>query len=352
MDPSGASWLCRDDISRSRLLDMDRRLKPMRRATFVVLGAALIACGPWIGWWPLTAMAIAASGFAVAGGLIDRLRHPEYAAAGAWVMAQVTIAISIALSGAATSPAVGWLAIPVVTLSARFDRRVVAAGLLLTALLMLGVTIGAGSGDVAANPALAIAPLALLAAVGLLSTALMTSDVEHRSKSVLDALTGMLNRASLEARAAELRQQAELTREPVGVIVGDIDHFKPINDEHGHTVGDAVLVDVAAAMRTQLRAFDLAYRIGGEEFLVLLPGARLADAAELAERLRAAVQSAPAAGGLRVTMSFGVTCSNAGEFDYAEVFAAADQALYSAKRAGRNRVHLSGDLQGLGLAAA
>ena len=101
-------------------------------------------------------------------------------------------------------------------------------------------------------------------------------------------------------------------------------------------------------MRTQLRAFDLAYRIGGEEFLVLLPGARLADAADLAERLRAAVEAAPAADGLRVTMSFGVTCSDAGEFDYAEVFAAADRALYAAKRAGRNRVHVSGDLQDLG----
>ncbi len=331
---------------------MDRRLKPMRTATFIVLGTSLIASAPWIGWWPLLPMAIAVAGFAVAGGFIDRVRHPEYAAAGAWVLAQVMIAISIALSGAATSPAVAWLAIPLVTLSARFDRRVVWAGLLLTALLMVGVMIGAGSGEVDANPALAIAPLALLVAVALLSTALMTSDVEHRSKSVLDTLTGMLNRASLDARVAELRQQAELTREPVGVIVGDIDHFKPINDEHGHTVGDAVLVDVAAALRTQLRAFDLAYRIGGEEFLVLLPGARLADAADLAERLRAAVESAPVAGGLRVTMSFGVTCSNAGEFGYAEVFAAADRALYAAKRAGRNRVHLSGDLQDLTRAAA
>ena len=331
---------------------MDRRLKPMRTATFVVLGAALITSAPWLGWWPLLPMATAVAGFGLAGRFIDRLRHPEYAAAGAWVLAQVTIAISIALSGGAASPAVGWLAIPVVTLSARFDRRVVAAGLLLTTLLMLGVTVGARSGDVAANPALAIAPLALLAAIALLSTALMTSDVEHRSKSVLDPLTGMLNRASLGARVAELRQQAELTGEPVGIVVGDIDHFKPVNDEHGHTVGDAVLVDVAAAMRTQLRAFDLAYRIGGEEFLVLLPGARLADAAELAERLRGAVEAAPAADGLRVTMSFGVTCSDAGEFDYAEVFAAADRALYAAKRAGRNRVHVSGDLQDLGRAAA
>ena len=337
MSSSGASWLCRDAVSRERLLDMDRRITPMRTATFVVLGAALIASGPWLGWWPLLPMAFAVAAFALSGKLTSRMHCPEYATAGAWVLAQIAIAVSIALSGAATSPAVGWLAIPVVTLSARFDRRIVFAGLTLTTLLMLGVTVGAGWSDVAENPARVIAPLALLASVALLSMALMSSDVEHRSKSVLDPLTGMLNRVSLDARVAELRQQAQMTHEPVGVIVGDIDHFKPINDEHGHSVGDAVLIDIAAAMRTELRAFDLAYRIGGEEFLILLPGARAADALDLAERLRRAVESAKP-GGLRVTMSFGVTGSSPGDFVFEAVFASADAALYAAKSAGRNLV--------------
>ena len=324
---------------------MDRRLKPMRTATFVVLGAALITSAPWLGWWPLLPMATAVAGFGLAGRFIDRLRHPEYAAAGAWVLAQVTIAISIALSGGAASPAVGWLAIPVVTLSARFDRRVVAAGLLLTTLLMLGVTVGARSGDVAANPALAIAPLALLAAIALLSTALMTSDVEHRSKSVLDPLTGMLNRASLDARVAELRQQAELTGEPVGIVVGDIDHFKPVNDEHGHTVGDAVLVDVAAAMRTQLRAFDLAYRIGGEEFLVLLPGAGRDDVAQAAERIRRAVSETTVEDGssrIAVTVSVGATTYQDATETPDALVALADRALYESKDGGRNQVTMVG----------
>ncbi len=330
---------------------MDRRITPMRTATFVVLGAALIASGPWLGWWPLLPMALAVIAFSLARLLTPRMRHPEYATAAAWVLSQITIAISIALTGAATSPAVGWLAIPVVTLSARFDRRVVFAGLTLTTLLMLGVTVGAGWSDVAANPTPVIAPLALLASIALLSMALMTSDVEHRSKSVLDPLTGMLNRVSLDSRVAELRQQARMTHEPVGVIIGDIDHFKPINDEHGHSVGDAVLVDIAAAMRTELRAFDLAYRIGGEEFLILLPGAHAADALDLAERLRRAVESARA-GGLRVTMSFGVTGSSPGDFEYETVFAAADAALYGAKSAGRNRVQSTGEPGGRDLAVA
>ena len=136
-------------------------------------------------------------------------------------------------------------------------------------------------------------PLGLLAAVAILSTALMRSDLEHRTESVLDGLTGMLNRRALSARIDELDEQARLTGEPVGVVIGDLDHFKLVNDEHGHARGDAVLVDVAYALRKQLRAFDLAYRVGGEEFLVLLPGATLAETEALAERLRAAVADAP-----------------------------------------------------------
>ena len=77
------------------------------------------------------------------------------------------------------------------------------------------------------------------------------------------------------------------------MIVADIDNFKAVNDEHGHQIGDAVLVDVAYTLRKELRAFDIAYRLGGEEFLVLLPGATLEDAELLAERLRVAVAAYP-----------------------------------------------------------
>ena len=110
-----------------------------------------------------------------------------------------------------------------------------------------------------------------------------------------------------------------------------------MNDEHGHIVGDAVLQDLAYELRKALRAFDLAYRLGGEEFLVVLPGAMTADAEELAERMRAAIDARPM-GGQEVTISFGIASSRAGEpFDYAKVFARADSALYDAK-AGGDRV--------------
>jgi diguanylate cyclase (GGDEF)-like protein len=103
-------------------------------------------------------------------------------------------------------------------------------------------------------------------------------------------------------------------------------------------VGDAVLRDVAFRWRLALRAYEMAYRLGGEEFLVLLPGADLEETTEVAERLRTAVAAAPVAGH-PVTMSLGVAASHDGEpFDFDTLYARADAALYAAKRAGRDRV--------------
>jgi diguanylate cyclase (GGDEF)-like protein len=206
---------------------------------------------------------------------------------------------------------------------------------------MIGVTLGVDPSGVARRPDLLIAPLGLLGATATLSMALMRSDLHHRSAAVVDPLTGMLNRAALTTRAAELAQQAGVVHQPVALVLGDLDHFKTINDEHGHARGDAVLTDVAYRLRKQLRAYDLAYRIGGEEFLVVVPGADAEQACELAEALRGALAAAPVAG-LAVTMSFGVAASPAGAFDLAATFARADEALYRAKEHGRDVVVVDG----------
>jgi diguanylate cyclase (GGDEF)-like protein len=208
--------------------------------------------------------------------------------------------------------------------------------------LVLAVGFGIDPAAVLAGPELVIAPLALIVCVAVLSTPLMRSDIEHRSDSVIDPLTGMLNRKALEVRVHELAMQSQVTGEPVGVIVADLDHFKLVNDTHGHLVGDLVLRDVAYLLRKQLRAFDLAYRLGGEEFLVLLPGSDAAKTVELAGRLREGIAAGLPAGGVSVTISLGVAASCEGHgFNYAAVFADADAALYRAKRAGRNRVELA-----------
>jgi diguanylate cyclase (GGDEF)-like protein len=339
--PTTTSWLCRDDFDRERLLDMEHRLKPVRVAAFGALAAALLLSGPWVGWWTLLPLGAAAVAFRLGDQGLDSSPRPEYRLALAWIFAQAMIALSIALTGGPKSQAVAWLAIPVVTLSARFSARGLAAGVALTALLMAGVTLGVDANAVVDHPERLILPVGMLIAIALLSSALMHSDLHHRNEAVIDPLTGMLNRNALADRGRELAQQAVVTGEPIGVVVGDLDRFKSINDQHGHAVGDAVLKDAAYRMRKTLRAFDLVYRLGGEEFLVLLPGASIEGAAEIAERLRAAVSEEPIAG-LTITMSLGVSASHGREFDLDAMTAQADVALYEAKRAGRDRVATAG----------
>jgi len=229
----------------------------------------------------------------------------------------------------------------VVTLAARFNARGVSVGVAIAATLIVVSTFGVNPTFAAAHPQDLAFPLALLIGLALLSMALMRSDLQHRSASVIDPLTSMLNRAALGTRVQELTCQASIVRQPIGVIVGDLDKFKAINDTHGLAVGDAVLRDVAYKLRKRLRAFDLAYRLGGEEFLVILPGGDADQSAGVAEDLRRAI-GAEAAAGVRVTMSFGVSASEPGSFDYERTFAAADLALYEAKNTGRNRVCVAG----------
>jgi diguanylate cyclase (GGDEF)-like protein len=336
-----AGWLF-DDIDRERLLDMDRRLRPVRRNALGVLAAALLISAPWTGWWTLAPLAVAAGLFALAGRRAPQGRHPEYSIFAAWVMAEAIIAASVAMTGV-TIGAVSWLAIPVVTLPARFSARVVTVGVLIALGLALAVGFATDARAILHDPPLILVPAALILATAMLSVALMRSDIEHRDECVIDQLTGLLNRKALATRSEELAQQSAVSGQPIGIIVGDLDRFKTINDSVGHAAGDAVLVDVAYRMRVHLRAFDLAYRIGGEEFVVLLPGSDLGQTAVLAEGLRAAVLTEVPGSGQRVSMSCGVSASARGEpFRCREVLAAADQALYEAKRAGRDRVCVAG----------
>ena len=336
---SRGSWLCSDDLDRERMLDMEERVRPVRRRTFAILAVAIAIVAPWLGWWPLLFLIPASGFFMVADAYLPRVSRPEYLMFAAWIGSELMIAGAVWLDGGPRVSALAWLAIPVITLSSRFPMRGVVAGVAIAVALVLIVALGADPQAVFASPERVVAPLALVLCVAVLSTPLMRSDIQHRSDAVIDQLTGMLNRKALGTRVVELAQQSEVTGEPIGVIVGDLDRFKHINDTRGHGVGDAVLNEVAYLLRKQLRAFDLAYRLGGEEFLILVPGSDAEHAAELAESLRAAVCAEQVAGGVAVTMSFGVGASGRGErFDYAEVFARADAALYVAKRRGRDRV--------------
>src|SRR5436305_11618067 len=125
---------------------------------------------------------------------------------------------------------------------------------------------------------------------------LLDSAIRHRADSSLDELTGLLNRRSLASRMAEIAQQAALTGQPVSFVSCDLDHFKHVNDQSGHSTGDVVLREVADVMRRRLRTFELLYRVGGEEFLLVLPGGDEPSAFAIAESLRVAVAEAHPAG--------------------------------------------------------
>ena len=346
----GGSWLFPDGVDRERMLEMDQQLQPVRRACFVVLALALLASGPWLGWWTLVPLGLAGVLFRLAEHRIDRLKRPEYALFAAWACSQLMIVASVAMTGGAVAPMLCWLAVPMMTLGARFSERGIAAGLAFSLVLLVGVTLAADAEAVFQNPPLLFGPLALMVCVAIFQSVLMRSDIKHRAAAVIDPLTGMLNRQALTQRVTEFEQQARVTGQSVGLIVADIDHFKRVNDSHGHAVGDAVLKDVAYRLRKELRTFDLCYRIGGEEFVVLLPGARLGDVVGVAEGLRAAIAAEPL-GGLDVTMSFGVSASDVG-WVYETAFAAADAALYAAKRTGRDRVCAEPSALPLGAAAS
>jgi diguanylate cyclase (GGDEF)-like protein len=345
--PSGrelaaGSWLCRDEVDRERMLDMDERVRPVRRRAFAILAAAIVAVGPWAGWWPLLFLLPVIALFAIVDVRLARAARPEYLMFTAWLLSELAIAGAVALQGGPHVAELAWIAIPVIALSSLFSMRGVVAGVVVACVLVFAVAFGVDAAAVIAGPDLVIAPFALVLCIAVLSTPLMHSDIEHRNDAVVDQLTGMLNRKALGARVQELAQQSELAGDPVGVIVADLDHFKNVNDTRGHAVGDVVLTEVAYTLRRQLRAFELAYRLGGEEFVVLVPGADLDETLELGERLRAAVCAEPISDGIRVTLSVGIGASERGEhFDYSAVFAEADEALYCAKRGGRNRVSLA-----------
>jgi diguanylate cyclase (GGDEF)-like protein len=155
--------------------------------------------------------------------------------------------------------------------------------------------------------------------------------------AITDPLTGAFNRRHMDGRLAEAIQIARRSGRPVTALMIDIDHFKRVNDERGHEAGDAVLQGLVALVNERSRQIDLMFRMGGEEFVLLLPATGEAEAARLAEELRASIAGAPLLGGRPVTVSIGV--AELRPDDNRESWVKrADDAMYKAKEAGRNRV--------------
>jgi len=161
--------------------------------------------------------------------------------------------------------------------------------------------------------------------------------------AITDALTGLFNRRYMETHLSALVEQAASRGKPIAVLVLDIDFFKSINDGHGHDAGDDVLREFALRVRKSIRNIDLACRYGGEEFVIVMPETDMAVATVVAERLRRRIagEPFPIQQGMRlldVTLSIGIAALNGEGDNAAAMLKRADQALYRAKRDGRNRV--------------
>jgi two-component system, cell cycle response regulator len=172
-----------------------------------------------------------------------------------------------------------------------------------------------------------------------LQRAQLFSEVERMATT--DGLTGLTNHRHFQSLLDQRLALAKRYQKPLSFILCDIDHFKAVNDNHGHPAGDAILKGVAQVISAQARETDIVARYGGEEFALVLPETDSAAARSLAERIRAAIEAKafPIAGGssLKITLSLGIATFPEAADAKQELIDRADQALYAAKRGGRNR---------------
>jgi diguanylate cyclase len=192
---------------------------------------------------------------------------------------------------------------------------------------------------VASLPLLIGYPMAIGFATYRLARRVRSQNQTLLALSSIDGLSGLLNRSHWEAVVGAEFQRCRRIGHPSSLVMIDIDHFKSINDKHGHPVGDAVIRSVARILRSTLRLHDVPGRYGGDEFGIVLPGSPLDGAEVLAERMRARIESAvlESRTGVRATASLGVAAFNPTDADQVDWIARADRALYRAKESGRNR---------------
>jgi diguanylate cyclase (GGDEF)-like protein len=233
------------------------------------------------------------------------------------------------------------MVVPVMLTSVIFPARIVGLNAAWCVAYVLAITFGLELHDFLDCPPILTYPLVTIIGTAIVASRVRDLDAESRSTAVVDRLTGMLNRAALTPRLAELEHQSGVTGEQVALIVCDVDRFKSINDERGHLCGDFVLKEVVRMVSDFFRKEQVFARVGGDEFAVLTPEAKLDGAKTLGERLRSRVANHEFDYGgttFHVTCSFGIAELSPEMKSPEELYEAADRALYAAKRGGRDKV--------------
>lgn len=324
-----------DESDRARAIDMGRRLLWPQLGG---LAAALLAFAAGIGahsGWALVPLALSEIAF-VAALFLPRLSRYELSLVAAWAIGQTLVVVAILVAGG--ERAYLWAT---VAMTLQFVGVIWTRGLTYAAAAATVLAIGACSllldfDQLRANPVVLLPAITCVIAAARAATALR--DIDHRSRGtvLVDALTGLRNRVALRQELSELA--AGHSGGAIAVI--DLDHFKSINDIHGHAVGDAVLRAAAARIEHALAPHGQLFRYGGEEFMVLLDATQTGAATLIAERIRTRIAAEPV-DGITVTISLGLAGSPGQLFRYSEAFARADAALLTAKQSGRNRVSVA-----------
>lgn len=328
----------------ARLIDMSKRLYPRLGPMYGVAGIILIAAVPFVGWWVVLPVFADALKSAVAFKLASRGRHVRTIFLADFYSSLVVIGTAIFFAGGSSSPFFAFFGIFAALYPLLFGGKSAWKGYAFivstTLLAALGPPIEIEHFGLFATGTM----LCTIYAVWLFGTEITSSDVEYRSASLLDGLTGLANRRAFESDMEAIGGQVEAHEERTALIVGDIDFFKAVNDEHGHLIGDQVLIEIADELRSAFRASDTAYRLGGEEFALVARSVSEELAVSMADSLRARIAvSYPA--GVEISMSFGVALRAPGE-STEQWFERCDDALFAAKRAGRNRVEKALGRQG------
>ena len=337
-------WLCPTKADRRRLTEMSPAVRRSRLLSGLFCGLGVVVLGPWIGWWPLAVFAAVPAPLLFLDRFLVRARRPERLVAASIAFHTLMILTGVGVTGGIHSALLPWVAIPVVTAAARFRLPVFLTGSVLATAGLVAACAIANPHALGHDPAPVIAVVVLLCALVVSQQPILGAELRWRNDAVLDPLTGLLNRQGLQRRFREVAEQARMTKRWVSVALIDLDGFKALNDEYGHAQGDAALKEVAYMLRKDLRAFELLYRIGGDELLLILPGADLRAARHVAEQARTAIESCQFANGPRLSASLGVVSATDEEIEFETMYEMADQALYTAKRDGRNRVgYIPGD---------
>jgi diguanylate cyclase (GGDEF)-like protein len=342
METATGSWLCPTEADRARMLEAGSRVRRARVWVSALVGLATIGAAPWIGWWPVLFSVLSAAQVATLDRRVARSPRPERFVAISFAATAIFATLGAALSGGPASPLLVFLALPATLMANRFRRRVVIVGTTFSIVLLLLGSVAVDPSAFLDDPTLVFVSLATLVGVVVFTMSLSDTEMALRADARFDHLTGLLNRASLVPRFAELRSQAHATDGAIALVVYDLDRFKSVNDQLGHDRGDAVLRDTAHLLRRHLRAFDLVYRLGGEEFAVVLPGVGVVEAVEIAQRQRESIEEARP-GGVAITISGGVASARGTAVEWETLFQRADAALLRAKREGRNRIAMADD---------